>query len=1070
MSEISIGDVVGRLRLDADDFSRGLLAARQALQAFQQQTAQVSQGLAGMSLTSAQTAMQAFSQAVQQASSAQTQLTQTSTQTAQSVQQLGTSATAGGTALAALAQQVQEAGAQMQAAQTHAHGMGEGLRLALSVAGGLGIATSIRAIVSQMVEFGTSVITTGAQLQQLRAGLNAVSGGVQEGAKQFQFIVETANRLGFGIVTLTQTYRNLEAATRGTSLAGAETQKIFTAIVEASRVLGASQHQVHSALLAVEQMVSKGTVSMEELRKQLGNALPGAFEIAARAMGVTTTELNALVKSGEVAATDLLPKLGRQLRLEFGAAAAEASKTASVAFQQFGNELLFLKDRIANNGILQFFQSAAAGVAALMKATREAEEQWKRFNTLQTQKAIGTTAALPADAEKLLAVTEKLTRAEDALKTLRAEQKPSGLLGLLTGPPMAEGKTEQGLQKEIDLLRLQQTELAAVQKLRIEGRKGLAARENLEGGVDALTEQRQREADATAANEKLQTLLKATAADLTRLDKQAKETPQAFGSLTGNADQQIEFLDNKIKILRDNLEKLTVAIVARPNALGMILPDDARQKAAMQTQLAQAEAQKEAIKEAVKAADAAERAAERAAEAAKRRAEQLADQAKSQAAGLEASLGRVTTFLESPSQSLAEQAKAKMVQEGAALQAVAEKALETIRKNPFIPQDLAVSFQAALEGLPDAVALKGQQAFEKIEQQQLTSITKMGDELDQLRLRLSAAGLSPLDADLARISRQFEDMRDKLLAMQQAMTALRLTATPAGQSAIDAQQQGVETLLTQIDPQRDTALAERQQRPEQAYLQRLRNQLAQLQAPRGEGLFGESRSDVRRDQQGEEKIQTEAGATQARLLRAQITAQEHLNYAVQVFEGFANSVGNAWGQALTSIATGTQTVAGAFRAMTQSILQSIAQLAAQEAWKSFIQLGAGLIRNLFAPTVGGATFTGVGVGEVPTQGGAIINSPTRILAGENPAMNPEYVLNRPQMQQLMASAVRAAPSAGGQAATQVHIYNVATRAQAEEGVAQQRAKGHEAIINEVLSEMSRGESSRIVRMMRTTQR
>ena len=47
-------------------------------------------------------------------------------------------------------------------------------------------------------------------------------------------------------------------------------------------------------MLALAQMASKGTVQAEELRGQLGERLPGAFKIAAAAMGVTQAELVSL--------------------------------------------------------------------------------------------------------------------------------------------------------------------------------------------------------------------------------------------------------------------------------------------------------------------------------------------------------------------------------------------------------------------------------------------------------------------------------------------------------------------------------------------------------------------------------------------------------------------------------------------------------------------------------------------------------------------------------------------------------------------------------------------------------
>jgi hypothetical protein len=65
-------------------------------------------------------------------------------------------------------------------------------------------------------------------------------------------------------------------------------------------------------------MISKGTVSAEELRGQLGERLPGAFNLAAKAMGVTTAELGKMLENGEIMAGDLLPKLALELNKTFG--------------------------------------------------------------------------------------------------------------------------------------------------------------------------------------------------------------------------------------------------------------------------------------------------------------------------------------------------------------------------------------------------------------------------------------------------------------------------------------------------------------------------------------------------------------------------------------------------------------------------------------------------------------------------------------------------------------------------------------------------------------------------------
>jgi tape measure domain-containing protein len=79
-----------------------------------------------------------------------------------------------------------------------------------------------------------------------------------------------------------------------------------------------SNDDLKGSLNALSQMISKGTVSAEELRGQLGERLPGAFNLAAKAMGVTTAELGKMLENGEIMAGDLLPKLALELNKTFG--------------------------------------------------------------------------------------------------------------------------------------------------------------------------------------------------------------------------------------------------------------------------------------------------------------------------------------------------------------------------------------------------------------------------------------------------------------------------------------------------------------------------------------------------------------------------------------------------------------------------------------------------------------------------------------------------------------------------------------------------------------------------------
>jgi tape measure domain-containing protein len=142
----------------------------------------------------------------------------------------------------------------------------------------------------------------------------------------------TANRLGLDFIPLAETYTSFAGAARAANFPAAETDKIFNALSGSAARLHLTSDQLSGALNAVQQMISKGTVQSEELRGQLGERLPGAFSIAARAMGKTEKELGELLKSGDVLASELLPKLADELNKTFSldADTRMESLTASV--------------------------------------------------------------------------------------------------------------------------------------------------------------------------------------------------------------------------------------------------------------------------------------------------------------------------------------------------------------------------------------------------------------------------------------------------------------------------------------------------------------------------------------------------------------------------------------------------------------------------------------------------------------------------------------------------------------------------------------------------------------------
>ncbi len=173
------------------------------------------------------------------------------------------------------------------------------------------------------MQAGKDFIAANAGAESLLRTLTQLKGSSQAAAAELEYIRGASNRLGIDAREAAKSYTQLLAATQGTALEGDGARRVFEAVAGAMASLGKSSAETNSALLAVNQMASKGTVQMEELKGQLGEALPGALKAAANGTSLTVAELSKMVESGNVLAEDLLPALARGLTEMYGVGKAE---------------------------------------------------------------------------------------------------------------------------------------------------------------------------------------------------------------------------------------------------------------------------------------------------------------------------------------------------------------------------------------------------------------------------------------------------------------------------------------------------------------------------------------------------------------------------------------------------------------------------------------------------------------------------------------------------------------------------------------------------------------------------
>ncbi|EEQ1824949.1 tape measure protein [Escherichia coli] len=165
--------------------------------------------------------------------------------------------------------------------------------------------------------------------------------------QQMAFIENTANTYGMDQREMEGGYMRFAAATP--TMKESDKQALFEAMAIKGRSVGATGEQQNRALVAVQQMASKGRVAAEELRGQLSEAFAGSqqdFQQAAIDAGIikSAQEFDKAMADGKITLDKLLPSLVKI----WGAAKetdafAKSMQQPEVALQRMSNQFFKLK-------------------------------------------------------------------------------------------------------------------------------------------------------------------------------------------------------------------------------------------------------------------------------------------------------------------------------------------------------------------------------------------------------------------------------------------------------------------------------------------------------------------------------------------------------------------------------------------------------------------------------------------------------------------------------------------------------------------------------------------------------
>ena len=241
---------------------------------------------------------------------------------------------------------------------------------------GLNVKAQALAATFLAIRLGKEFVDVGSSLDGTRNAFESISGSAEEAQSEIARLRELADRLGVSYEGLTRQMVNMRAATAGTTLEGREATRIFDLISQKMALLGRSSDDVKGALVAVQQVISKGTLSAEELRQQLAERLPGSFNLAAKALNVTTAQLSKMLELGLIKSAEFIPKFSDALEKSMVNGSGRV-ETFRASIERMHNEWNLLVVQIGKAGVFKALEDAFKGVTNALSVFTATSEQSK---------------------------------------------------------------------------------------------------------------------------------------------------------------------------------------------------------------------------------------------------------------------------------------------------------------------------------------------------------------------------------------------------------------------------------------------------------------------------------------------------------------------------------------------------------------------------------------------------------------------------------------------------------------------------------------------------------------------
>ena len=219
-----------------------------------------------------------------------------------------------------------------------------------------------------------------AALGKQRRALRLVIGDMDEYADAQKFLKKVSEDLAIPQDVITRQFTSLTASVLGAGLSVEDAKQSFLAISSSIRGTGGNLEDMKAALRATSQVFSKGKVSAEELRQQLGERLPGAFTLFAESMDKTPAELDKALEQGIVTLDDFV-NFSEELLLRYEDNAKLLAQAPETAGDRLATALSELRDNVGQllRPIGAEFQSRFTAIVKQINGAAEALREFLKI-------------------------------------------------------------------------------------------------------------------------------------------------------------------------------------------------------------------------------------------------------------------------------------------------------------------------------------------------------------------------------------------------------------------------------------------------------------------------------------------------------------------------------------------------------------------------------------------------------------------------------------------------------------------------------------------------------------------